>query len=158
MSQRQTLNNQPPLAHTTTHNTQQKTENTVTMVPPSHQLPAAPILQKSTIAICCAIDHNHCNTAMYFFWRHLLFLYLFYYYSMCSGSACSLTKGEFLKIYLVLFCAAASKRCELTPAIWCYLIWQCCPSTHLVLAWFWTGGGAPLSQCFQEGRGMFGCC
>jgi hypothetical protein len=56
--------NQPPLAHTTTHNTQHKTYNTITMVPPSCRLPAAPILQVSAIAVRCVIDHDHRNTAM----------------------------------------------------------------------------------------------
>jgi hypothetical protein len=57
---RRTPKNQPPLAHTTTHNTQQqKAKNTVTMVPPSHRLPVVPILQVSAIAVRCAIDHNH---------------------------------------------------------------------------------------------------
>jgi hypothetical protein len=52
--------------HNTSHNTQQKTENTITMVPPSRQLPAAPILQVSAIAVHHMIDHDHRNMAMYF--------------------------------------------------------------------------------------------
>jgi hypothetical protein len=55
---------QPPLAHITTHNTQQKTENTITMVPPSRRLPAAPILQVSAIAVRRGIDINLGNTEM----------------------------------------------------------------------------------------------
>ncbi len=55
-----------------------------------------------------------------FFWWHLLFLYLFYYYSMCSGSVRSLTKGEFLKIYLVLFlcrCIETMRTNPIYPAL-----------------------------------------
>ncbi len=46
-----------------THNTQ-KTYNTVTMVPPSRRIPAAPILQLSAIAVRRAIDRDHRNMAM----------------------------------------------------------------------------------------------
>ncbi len=35
--------------------------------PPSHWLPASSILQVGAIAVCCAIDHDHCNPGMYFF-------------------------------------------------------------------------------------------
>jgi hypothetical protein len=66
MSQRRTPKNQPPLAHTTTHNTktQQKIEITLAMVPPSRRIPVAPILQVSAIAVRCVIDINLRNTAM----------------------------------------------------------------------------------------------
>jgi hypothetical protein len=74
MSQRRTPKNQPPLARTTTHNTQHKTENTVTMVPPSHRLPAALILQVSVVAVHRTINHDHHNMAMYFFLMALTFL------------------------------------------------------------------------------------
>ncbi len=59
---------QETTASRTHNNTQHTTENinTVTMVPPSRRLPAAPILQVSAIAVPRVIDHNHCNTAMYF--------------------------------------------------------------------------------------------
>jgi hypothetical protein len=64
---RQTPKNLPPLAHTTTHNTEQKKHmNIVTMVPTSHRLPAALILQVSAIVVRRAIDHDHRNTVMYF--------------------------------------------------------------------------------------------
>jgi hypothetical protein len=73
------------------------------MVPPGHQLPAAPILQVSAIAVHRAIDHNP-NTAMYFLMLTLTFMY--------SSSARLLTKGEFLKIYLVLFlCRCIETTC-----------------------------------------------
>jgi hypothetical protein len=88
--QRWTPKNQPPLAHTTTHNTQQKTENTVTMVPPSCRLPAAPILQVSAIAVHCAINHNHRNTAMYSFLTTLtfsVFILLLFYVQRLSALA-----------------------------------------------------------------------
>jgi hypothetical protein len=38
------------------------------MIPPSCQLPVAPILQVSAITVRCAIDIDLCNTAM----KHLL--------------------------------------------------------------------------------------
>jgi hypothetical protein len=90
MSQWRTPKNQPPLAHTTTHNTQQKAENTITMVPPSRQLPASPILQVSAIAICCAINHDHRNMGMYFFLMTLtlpLFMLLLFYVQRLSALA-----------------------------------------------------------------------
>jgi hypothetical protein len=37
------------------------------MISPARQLPAAPILQVSAIAVCHAIDLNLRNTAMEFF-------------------------------------------------------------------------------------------
>ncbi len=43
------------------------------MVTPSHRLPAAPILQVTAIAVRCMINHNHCNTAMYFLLTTLTF-------------------------------------------------------------------------------------
>ncbi len=82
-----TPKNQPPLAHTTTHNTH-KTYNTVTMVPPSPWLPAALILQVSAIVIRRAINHDHCNMAMYFFLTtltFLLFILLLFYVQRLSG-------------------------------------------------------------------------
>jgi hypothetical protein len=88
MSQQQTPKNQPPLACTTTHNTQQKTEHTVTMVPPSRWLPVAPILQVSAITIRCAIDHDHRNMAAYFFLMTLtfpLFILLLFYVQWLSA-------------------------------------------------------------------------
>jgi hypothetical protein len=89
MSQWWTPKNQPPLAHITTHNTQQKTDNTITMVPPNRRLPGAPILQVSAIAVRRAIDHNHCNTAMYFFYdTNFSFIY-----------------------FTIILCAAAQRTC-----------------------------------------------
>jgi hypothetical protein len=87
MSQRRTPKNQPPLAHTTTHNTQTKNRNTVTMVPPSFRLPVAPILQVSAIAVRRVINHDHCNTVMYFFLMTLtfpLFVLLLFYVQQLS--------------------------------------------------------------------------
>jgi hypothetical protein len=53
-------------AHTiTTHRV--KTKNTNTMNPSTHQVPAASILQVSTIAVCHAIDLNLPNATMYFY-------------------------------------------------------------------------------------------
>jgi hypothetical protein len=63
MSQRRTPKDQPPLAHTTTHKTQQKSENTVTMVPQSRRLTEAPVLQVSAIAVRRAIDIHLRNMA-----------------------------------------------------------------------------------------------
>ncbi len=65
---------------------------------------------------------------------------------MCSGSARSLPKGEFLKIYLVIFCAAASKRRAITPSIRQYLI--CDVAGELILFWpdFGQGGGAIVTM------------
>jgi hypothetical protein len=57
------------------------------MVPPSHQLPAAPILQVSAIAIRRTIDHDHCNTVMYFLLMTLtfpLFILLLFYVQRLS--------------------------------------------------------------------------
>jgi hypothetical protein len=90
MSQWQTPKNQP--ASCTHNNTQHstKTENTVTMVPPSCQLPVAPILQVSVIAVCRAIDHDHCNSAMYFLLMTLtfpLFILLLFYLQQPSALA-----------------------------------------------------------------------
>jgi hypothetical protein len=73
---------QPPLAHTTTHNTQQRNMKHHHHGPPSRRLPAAPILQVSVIAVRSVINHDHCNTAMYFLLATLTFpvfiLLLFY--------------------------------------------------------------------------------
>ncbi len=68
-------------------------------------------------------------------------------------------KVSFYRYISCFFSAAASKRRALTPAIRQYLIWRCRRRTHLVSAWFRTGGGgAPLSRWFQEVGGRFGCC
>jgi hypothetical protein len=82
---------QEPTAFRTHNNTQHTTKkniNTVTMVPPSRWLPAAPILQVSAIAIRCTINHNHCNTAMYFLLTTLtfpLFILLLFYVQRLSA-------------------------------------------------------------------------
>ena len=82
------------------------------MVLPSCRLPEAPILQVSAIAVRRAIDHDHPNTGMYYLLTTLTFLYLFNCYSMFSSSARSLTKGEFLKVYLVMFlCRCIQTMC-----------------------------------------------
>jgi hypothetical protein len=52
------------------------------MVPPSHRLPEAPILQVSAIAVCPAIDHDHRNTGMNFLlttFTFLLFIQLVFF-------------------------------------------------------------------------------
>jgi hypothetical protein len=76
--------------HNTSHNTQHTTEITITIVPPSCWLPVAPILQVSAIAVHQAIDHNHCNTVMYFFLWTLtfpLFILLLFYVQQLSALA-----------------------------------------------------------------------
>ena len=46
------------------------------------------------------------------YWWHYLFFYLLNCYSMFSSSARSLTKGEFLKVYLVMFlCRCIETTC-----------------------------------------------
>jgi hypothetical protein len=74
---------QEPTASRTHNNTQHTQKyNTVTMVPPSHQLKAAQILQVSVIAVRHVIDHDHRNTAMYFLLMTLtfpLFILLLFY-------------------------------------------------------------------------------
>ena len=90
------------------------------MVPPSCQLPVAPMLQVSVIAIRPAIDHNHHNTAMYFSSTMTLTFLLSYYYSMCSSSACSLNKGEFLKsisCFLLCHCIETMRTNPSYPGI-----------------------------------------
>jgi hypothetical protein len=47
--------------------------NTITMPPPSCLLQTAPMTQVSAIAVCCAIDHNHRNMAIYFLLTTLTF-------------------------------------------------------------------------------------
>ncbi len=149
MSQQRTPKNQLPLAHTTTHNTQQKTENTVIMVPPSCRLPAAPILHVSTIAVGCLLNHNYCNTAMYFFEdNNFSFIYFTIFLCAVAHRVCWL-KVSFLRYISCFFHAAALKGRALTPAIRRYLIWQCRPSTHLVLFWFQTGGGGHCHDMFS---------
>jgi hypothetical protein len=57
------------------------------MVPPSRRLPAAPILQVSAIAVRCAINQDHHNTAMYFLLTTLtfpLFILLLFYVQRLS--------------------------------------------------------------------------
>ena len=86
MTYEPTADTQEPTASHTQNNTQ-KTINTVTMVPPSRRLPAAPILQVSAIAVRCKIDHNNCNTAMYFLLMTLtfpLFILLLFYVQRLS--------------------------------------------------------------------------
>jgi hypothetical protein len=78
-----TADTQEPTASCTHNNTQHTQKyNTVTMVPPRHRLPAAPILQVSAIAVRHMIDHDHRNTAIYFLLMTLTFpliiLLLFY--------------------------------------------------------------------------------
>jgi len=58
-------------------------KNTDTMISPARRLPAASILQVSAIAVCRAIDINHCNTAMQFFYMEQTVSFNFIdYYSM----------------------------------------------------------------------------
>jgi hypothetical protein len=88
MSQRQTPENQPPLAHTITRNTQQKTENTVTMVPPSPRLPETPILQVSVIAVHRAINQDHRNLAVSFF-DDTYFSFIYFTITLCAVTQCA---------------------------------------------------------------------
>ena len=82
------------------------------MVPPSRRLPEAPILQVSAITVRCAIDPDRRNRVMYYLLTTLPFSFLFNCYSMFSGSARSLTKGEFLKVYLVIIlCRCIETTC-----------------------------------------------
>jgi hypothetical protein len=61
----------------TTNNTSSTSKNTNTMIPPSRQLLAAPILTVTAIALHCTVAHNLCNTVMllcfYMKSTHLLF-------------------------------------------------------------------------------------
>ena len=68
------LNTQQP-KHTHTQPTKPKitSYNTLTMAPPSRLLPMAPMLQVSAIVVRPAIDHHHCNMAMYFLLTTLTF-------------------------------------------------------------------------------------
>jgi hypothetical protein len=75
------------LSHTQQHTTHKK-HITLTMVPPSRRLPAAPILQVSAIAVRRGIDPNHRNTAMYFLLMTLtfsLFILLLFYVQQLSA-------------------------------------------------------------------------
>ncbi len=154
-----TPKNQPPLAHTTTNNTQQKKHKTPSPCSPQaagfQRLQFYRWVRSSYVARSITIIATRRCT---FYWRHYLFLYLLTII-LCAAAQCAHWLKVRFQIYILcFFCAAALKWRGLTPAIWQYLIWQCCWRTHLVLAWFWTGGGgAPRSQCFQEGRGRFSC-
>jgi hypothetical protein len=46
-------------------------KNTNTMISPARRLPVASILQVSVIAVCRAIDIDHHETAMQFFYMKL---------------------------------------------------------------------------------------
>ena len=110
--------NQPPLEHTTTHNT--TTKNSIKHC--HHRPPKPPASNGFNFTgecdhhMCIAIDHDYRNTAMYFILTTLTFPFLFNCYSMCSGSACSLTKGEFLKLYLVMFLCHCIKTMCTNPS------------------------------------------
>jgi hypothetical protein len=119
------------------------------MVLPSCRLPEAPILQVSAIAIRRAIDHDHPNTGMYYLLTTLTFLYLFNCYSMFSSSARSLTKGEFLKVYLVMFLCCCIKTICTNPShlVIPYLAMSLENSSCFGL--ILDRGGASLSRCFQ---------
>ncbi len=129
---------QEPTASCTHNNTQHTTENIKHC---HHGPPKPPAISGSNFTgeCNCRMLHDlsqssqHGNV-LYIYGTNFSFIY-FTIILICSGSARLLTKGEFLKIYLVLFCCAAeSKRCALTPSIRRYLIWQYSPSSHLVLA------------------------
>ncbi len=88
---------------TYTHNQPaKKTQNIITMVPPIHRLPAAPILLVSAIAVRCVIDHNHCNPAMWLLLKKLtnsLFYWLIFYLQQLSFEviACAFIRGHCIK-------------------------------------------------------------
>ena len=112
------------------------------MISPARRLPAAPILQVSAIAVCCAIDLDLRNTAMQFLDVKLTFS-LFYLLLFCMP----LTGAHRDKRYVFLvntcafYLAVASNQRALTPAIRRYIFCRCRLSPHHVLAWFRTRGG-----------------
>jgi hypothetical protein len=149
---RRTPRNQPPLEHTTIKTHTHKTHKTKNSIQHGHHEPSKlPDSNGSNFTGEC-----NCRTLRNQSWslQHgdVLFIddttcpFIYLPIILCSGSARSLTKGEFLKIHLMIFCAAASKQRALTLSIRRYLIWQCRRRTHLVLAWFWTGGGGHHCQ------------
>ncbi len=78
------------------------------------------------------------------------FIYFTIILSAVAQSTCWL-KVFIERYFPCFFCAAASKRRALSPAIRRYLIWRCRPSTHLVLAWFCTGGrGCHCHDVFRK--------
>ena len=112
------------------------------MISPNRRLLAAQILQVSAIAIPCAIDINHRNTAMQFFHVKIIFslFYCLLFYRPLTGM-----HGDKRYVSLVntcaFFLAVASNQCALTPAIRRCIFCQCRLSPHHVLAWFRMRGG-----------------
>ena len=113
------------------------------MISPARRLPAAPILQVSAIAVCRAIDLDLRNTAMQFFYVKLSnsLFYCLLFYRPLTGVHRDKRYVFFIK-HLCFFLAVASNQRALTIAICRYNFCRCRLSSHRVLAWFRTGGGA----------------
>ncbi len=119
MSQRQTPKNQPPLTHTTTHDTQHTTQNRKHRHHGSPKLPASSssnITGECNRCTSCNLSGSSQHGNVLLFDSTNIFLHLFYYYSMCSGSACLLTKGEFLEWLIVLYHGRCIKTMHTDPS------------------------------------------
>jgi hypothetical protein len=135
--------NQPPLDN----NTQHKKHKT-----PSPRSPQAAGFQTLqfyrwvqslyTTRLIMIIAMQQCTI----YWWHYFFFYLFNCYSMSSSSARLLSKGEFLKVYhMMFFCHYIEMMCTNNPS---YLD----VAGELILFWldFGQGGGCHFHDVFSK--------
>lgn len=147
----------PPLSLTTIHhhNTHWKQKNTVTMIPHDPPAPSG----SNWIGKC---DHRtsrnrsrwfRCGdvfistklTCSLFYWL------LFYLHRLVAHEV---KRWVFYAISSCFCCSDGSMRRALTQAIRRYYFFRDPPSTHLVLAWFWTGGeDAPCAMVTDKRAG-----
>ena len=153
-----TPRNQPPLKHITviTHTHTHNPQNKNNIHHRHHGPPKPPASDGSNVT-------GECNCRGWCDWswssQHgdVLFIddtnFSFIYLTIILCAAAQRAhwlKCEFSKIYLDIFLAPASKQRTLTPSIQWYLIWWCHRRTHLVSAWFWTGGGRHCHVVFSK--------
>ncbi len=148
--------NQPPLAHTTTHNTQQqKIHKTQPPCPPC--LPASSGSNFIGEYYCCMSDDRYWSPqqgGVTFIDVTICSVMLFTVILQAAAWRACGQKVSFMSYYLCLFCATALEQGALTSAIRRYFICWYPASTSHVSAWFRTRGGAPLPWCFQEERSV----
>ncbi len=156
-----TADTQEPTASCTHNNTQHTLENIKHHHHGPPKLPASSSSNFTGECDCCTL-HDRPGSSQH---GNVLFIdntnFSFIYFTIiliCSGSACLLTKGKFLKIYLVLFLCRCIKTTRTNPSYPLIQYLAMSPEFSSCFGLISDRGGGAIVTMLSGGEVGCGCC